>query len=288
MDLMVDHMSELDEREQDEMEQTMITWAACRMNIIRVCDSIFTQDSSYPLMKLVNMSEILVQTSPTPLTTALAIAGDFARLSEYNPAEKAAWMEAKEQFTDTAHKLINDVESDHIAYLLLTQQNELGDSPIKVALATKNEEFIANPTFTKVRTPLLLVSPSAQTDTNSRRKWFCIFNPLAFVLTICIPQITNTVWSEPDFLKTTNGFRAKGNNRLSLIISKMITKPYLFFLTPQFKFILQGVGFILILTSFTMLAAYPIDVHEKIRNPNEVLFGIFAVSAAWEQLMMIR
>ena len=96
------------------------------------------------------------------------------------------------------------------------------------------------------------------------------------------------MWSEPDFLKTINGFRAKGNNRLSLIIGKMITKPYLFFLTPQFKFILQGVGFILILTSFTMLAAYPIDVREKISDPNEVLFGIFAVSAAWEQLMMIR
>ena len=179
MDLMVDHMSELDEREQDEMEQTMITWAACRMNIIRVCDSIFTQDSSYPLMKLVNMSEVLVQTSPTPLTTALAIAGDFARLSEYNPAEKAAWMEAKEQFTDTAHKLINDVESDHIAYLLLTQQNELGDSPIKVALATKNEEFIANPTVSRVRTLLLLVSSSLQADIN-RRKWCCIFNPFGF------------------------------------------------------------------------------------------------------------
>eukprot|EP01006_Ploeotia_vitrea_P037380 TRINITY_DN66125_c3_g1_i1.p1 TRINITY_DN66125_c3_g1~~TRINITY_DN66125_c3_g1_i1.p1 ORF type:complete len:920 (+),score=537.65 TRINITY_DN66125_c3_g1_i1:235-2994(+) len=134
----------------------ILGFVAMRMNTIRALKLLKTyiKQMDFKPDDLESVSKCIVSGSDMPMTTALEVAEMFQGLAETSVISHEEYAEIQETFTKTAISLLNDIESDHLAAIMLEQADSLGNSPISVALRSNNIHFVGNGRVTRIMNTL--------------------------------------------------------------------------------------------------------------------------------------
>ena len=184
---------------------------------------------------LLSVGEALIESSDFPIITCLELAHLSKELSKTHLIEQAEYIALYKRFTMSALNMIEDFPTDHHAAFGLTEVDALYHSALYVALKSRNTVFLGN---------------------------------------VRVSRIINTMWSEPDFMKSPRfSSNGRSNKELALIL---LLEPKKFFLLPFGKFVIQSFSFIIFLALYSVLVVAPGFTVNSSVSPLEVTVWVMA------------
>lgn len=112
----------------------------------------------------------VVNTSDSPVTTSVQVAGIFKSLSKKFLTDRNLYLVEFDFFTRTALNLLDDITSDEIVSLFLESRNNHHQSIISEAITSENGIFLGNPRISRIfesiwSEPFYMNSESSKTGT---------------------------------------------------------------------------------------------------------------------------
>ena len=93
------------------------------------------------------LGQALVEFSPFPMTTCLKLASFYKDISGVLLSKEEEFLEMSERYTDCALTILKELESDHLACMMLHVPTDFGSraTAIRTAINTENKRFVKNP-----------------------------------------------------------------------------------------------------------------------------------------------